>query len=309
MSSDAPDSSLTKSPAGFLYVLLIAATAVNLTANLIADVTLFRLDATLCPPDVTMCHPDLTPCHPEQAQPAGWVSWLIRISKPMLVPALAGILFLSTRGVASTIRRGSFYVALLFCWVGDIALLISTAVPSTEPDYFFFVGLGAFGVAHLFFIWSYAPRDKQELRWMSFVYGLPFVVYGYTLYSVIYHSLVEPKQHATVQALSIAGYMVVLLSNGVTALLRLRANTQIRESSASILAGVVLFVQSDSIIAITRYVSVMPLERFSIMATYILGLYLMVRGCFLEPREGQLSRPTAQPEARPETPPTMQAAA
>ncbi|SEM95050.1 YhhN-like protein [Stigmatella aurantiaca] len=271
MSTAVSSTPLMKSRERLMYVLLIGASALNLSINLIADV-MYPIEDVKQPPSL----------------PA-WMPLLIAISKPMIVPSLAGILYLSRQGTASTIRWGAFYVALFFCWIGDIALLF-------EESNYFFIGLGSFGVGHIFFIRSYLLLDRRAIQWKSFAYGLPFIVYGYTLYSIIYHQLMLPKEphteNPTAQALAIAGYMVVLLSNGMTGSLRLRLKHK-PSSSTSILAGIVLFVQSDSIIAVTEYVSVLPIERFAIMATYILGLCLMVHGCILDSQESEQQQPSS----------------
>jgi uncharacterized membrane protein YhhN len=248
-----------------MYGLLIGASAVNLGSNLFADLTL-PLDST--------------------ANPTGWVRLLLFISKPLIVPALAGILFLSTRGAEASLRHGSFYAALLFCWLGDIALLFSGNV-------FFGLGLGAFGVAHLFFIRAYLKGSdvRSVLGWKSIAYGLPFLVYGYTLYSIVYQHM-----DSTPMRLAVAGYMLVLLADGVSGFLRMRMRDT--PSSASILVGVVLFVQSDSIIAVTEFVNTLPLERFAIMATYILGMFLLVRGCILDSQECASGQQPAEPPVR-----------
>jgi len=279
MSSAARSASSTKSWEGGMYTLLLGASAINLGANLIADVT------TPAPP-VDLCLDS-----PPTVQLAAWLQNLLVFSKSLLVPALAGILYLSTRGKASSIRRGAFYVALFFCWMGDIALLFSD-----KNKLFFQLGLCSFGVAHLFFIGSYfLVRNWGGLMQWKSSYVLPFIVYGYTLYSIIYHQLAlcPGKPGNELMALAVAGYMVVLLANGVTSCLRLGAKNM--PSSGSLLVGVVLFVQSDSIIAVTEFVNTLPLERFAIMATYILGLFLMVRGCILDTQECAPQQAEEQP--------------
>jgi uncharacterized membrane protein YhhN len=242
-----------------LYVVLIAASIVNLTASFIADVTL-----------------------PPEMEPTGLPRLLIWLSKPLLIPALAGILFLNTRGADSSIRLSAFYMALLFCWVGDIALMLGKT--------YFLWGVGAFGVAHLFFIRAYLKGIDlgSAFNGKAVVFGLPFLVYGYILYCTIFHHL---KGNPLMQV-AIGIYTLVLLSNGVSAFLRMHLLDL--ASSPYILVGVVLFVQSDSIIAMTTFVDTLPLERFSIMATYILGQYLMVRGCIID-----CSARARQPEASP----------
>ncbi|OJT17804.1 hypothetical protein BO221_43165 [Archangium sp. Cb G35] len=201
------------------------------------------------------------------------------ISKVLLMPLLAALYFLRTRGAASDIPRLALMLALFACWLGDIFLGLKTKDPSLH----FMLGMGAFGVAHLFYIRGFLKAvDLKRLDKTVLAYGLPFIVYAFMMYSVLYHDMVDPGEES--MRLPLGLYMVVLISNGLSSFLRFHQQRSL--SAASILAGVVLFVQSDSFIAVARFVDQeLPLEDFSVMATYILGQYLIIRGCVLRTKE------------------------
>lgn len=200
---------------------------------------------------------------------------LIFASKVLLIPTLAALLYLRTRGLHSDIPLPSIFTALGLCWVGDIAL-------GLPAPWLFMVGMGAFGLAHLFYIraflhgvkWRGLPTGKALLQ------GLPIAIYGYTLYSVI-HACLEGEYQR--YRLPILLYTVVLLSSALASLVR-KSQTG-SPAATSILVGAVLFVQSDSILVLSRFVSPLPAADFSVMATYILGQSLIVAGCVLGARK------------------------
>ena len=77
------------------------------------------------------------------------VTLLDYVFKPMLVPALLLYLYLNTRnGVSASIRL--VVAGLSFSWLGDVILLFSA-----QSELFFAAGLGAFLIAHLFYIAAY----------------------------------------------------------------------------------------------------------------------------------------------------------
>lgn len=224
-------------PARGLFGLFVLAALVNLGANVLVDAS----GSTVL------------------------LIWLSRLSKPVLIPALAGLFAVRARGRTVSIHRGWLYPALLFCWVGDVALMFPGG---------FLLGMGGFALAHVCFGVSYTRglSPSALLRPDSLLFVLPLLAYGYAIYLTVYVSL--PAQLAGL-ALPLAGYMFVLLADGATCLFRA---LQRMPGSAHVLLGAVLFIVSDSIIALSRFVKVLPQDGFVVMLTYILGVYWMVQG-------------------------------
>lgn len=214
------------------------------------------------------------------------------ISKALLMPLLAAALIQNTRGKCSDLPLPSIACALIFCWGGDVALGLADVLMLPASDarrrLFFMLGICSFGVAHIFYIYTFLRcLDLKQLDFRrALIYALPFAVYSYTMYSILYLNLGGGNEGLR---LPLAIYMVVLIANGLSSFLRkFQIDTR---SSSSILTGVVLFVQSDSIIAITEFVAPLPIEGFAIMATYILGQYLIVSGCILRVQEVASGQP------------------
>lgn len=203
-------------------------------------------------------------------------SWLVFPSKVLLMPTLAALLYVRTRGQSPVLSLPPVFIALGLSWVGDIVL----GVPAREPELLkalFLAGMAAFGLSHVFFTLAILHGvDPKRLNLTRTLFsGLLFVVYGYTLYSLIYINMHEGDM--TLLRVSVLIYMVLLLSTAASSVLR---QFQFDSPSAfAILVGALLLVQSDSILAITHFVEPLPIEDFAVMATYLLGQFLIVKGC------------------------------
>ncbi|SEU18883.1 Uncharacterized membrane protein YhhN [Stigmatella erecta] len=197
------------------------------------------------------------------------------------MPLLAAFLHTSTRGKRTLLPRRFLFLALGFCWAGDIAL----GLPGHD---LFLVGMAAFGFAHLCYIRTFLEgvRWKRLNRRKAVMYGFPFAVYGYTLYPVIAAHMTGGDLRYRLPMLI---YMALVLTSALSGFLR---TLQFRSSSSTpVLAGAVLFVLSDSIVALSRFVFPLPAMNFAIMATYLFAQYLIVKGCVL-------ATPVEPPELR-----------
>ncbi|MEY3050372.1 MAG: hypothetical protein RLY31_157 [Bacteroidota bacterium] len=184
--------------------------------------------------------------------------------KPMLMPALAWAFRLSVGSAAGSFERRILW-ALLFSWLGDMLLLL---VPLLGPAWFVY-GLAAFLTAHLWYIgafagWSPGGSWLRRHPWSA----IPFVLYlvaltvwwwsslGGLRWPVVAYSMV-----ITVMGLS-AWNLRDVLPAGVFRLLS---------------AGAVLFILSDSLIAVDKFRQPIPVARIWIMLTYMGAQYLIVR--------------------------------
>ncbi|WP_225411339.1 lysoplasmalogenase [Stigmatella hybrida] len=195
--------------------------------------------------------------------------WLAFCSKGVLMPLLAAFLYASTRGRSTSLPLRFLFLALGLCWAGDISL----GLPGHD---LFLVGMAAFGLAHLCYIRTFLDgvQLKRLNRRDAVTYGLPFAVYGYTLYPVIAAHMTGGNMRYRLPVLI---YMALVLTSAISGLLRtFQFNSS---SSTSVLAGAVLFVLSDSIVALSRFVVPLPAMNFAIMGTYLFAQYLIVKGC------------------------------
>lgn len=176
------------------------------------------------------------------------------LTKPLLVPCLMVLVWLQSR----TIRgHGIILAALFFSWLGDLLLML----PGED---FFMGGLAAFLSAHVCYIWIFSREATYHpLR------VLPFLMYvALLLAGPLNGKLPENLQ------IPVYSYIIVITSMGIVASLR---NTQ-RPGYELILIGSILFILSDSFLALNKFSSPLPLSGLWVMLTYGLAQYFIVKG-------------------------------
>lgn len=188
------------------------------------------------------------------------------IIKPTLMISLSVYFYREAKPNYSSFAK-KIQSALVFSWAGDVFLMF--------PDYFL-PGLVSFLVAHIFYILAFYENLKKIPQKRSFsapfLFALPFLVFSAILFSVIYPYLGK-------MAIPVAVYTLVLTTMGFSAALRKESVNN--ESYMCVLVGAIIFMLSDSTIAINKFVynGEFPLARIIIMVTYLLAQYLIIKGC------------------------------
>ena len=171
-------------------------------------------------------------------------------------------------------RKKSFtlpvLLAFFFSWVGDILLMFSGAY---EDELFFFSGVGGFFLAQVAYIYVFTRYSEsggkgflQNQSWT----GILFLAYLGGIYALLYpHMDGIMKVVILVYAITLVGMSMMALNRGG------RVN---RESFRLVFSGSVLFVISDSLIAIDKFAMEIPLAGFWIMLTYMAAQYLITQG-------------------------------
>jgi uncharacterized membrane protein YhhN len=190
---------------------------------------------------------------------------LVWATKPLIMPAL---LVWLVRRVGSEPRDGirvrAVYAALVFATLGDVFL-----IPGRAP--WGPLGVVAFGLAHVSYLVAFFRREHlASLRAPEVSFALLAVL----TYVAIVRTVVSPAVSQAPAFLD--GYMLLLVAMVATTLCRLGARRD--RASASILVGAVIFMESDSLIALGAAGVALPLKAFAIMATYIAGQFLIARG-------------------------------
>jgi uncharacterized membrane protein YhhN len=186
------------------------------------------------------------------------------VSKSLIMLSLIGYYLVSVSK-----RNGHFIRAMFFCWGGDVLLLLQA-----DAEIFFILGLASFLVGHLLYILAY-----RELRWMDTSRGLlmpqklrvsfPVALAGTGLIAVLLPTLGG-------LLVPVIAYAIVLMGMVMASFFRYGRST--RESFIFIAAGALLFMISDSILAINKFHTPFELAGPLIMLTYILGQFLIVEG-------------------------------
>lgn len=193
--------------------------------------------------------------------------WLEFISKPLIVLSLILFLLQSTKGIHLPFKKW-ILAALVFSWLGDILLMFSDPKPS-----FFLYGLVAFLTSHVFYIIAFSKPAHKALiiplyKRHPWTLLIPF---GYAFY--IYAELKSDLGDMSVPVLI---YVVVIST--MLAVAMNRYGKVCAPSYAWILIGAILFVASDSILAINKFHHSIEYSRYLIMLTYMLAQYSIVRG-------------------------------
>ena len=183
------------------------------------------------------------------------------IAKPAIVASLM-VFFLTTSKHLTKQFRQLTITALGFCLLGDILLMFI----ETSPHFFTF-GLIAFLLAHLFYVMVFLKHSNNSIRPIGF--SIVSFVYAFGLFYIL-------KDGLGAMRIPVIMYMVVILTMVGTAYIRKgKVNSH---SFLLVFIGALLFMLSDSILAINKFYAPLPCSNISIMLTYGLAQYLIVLG-------------------------------
>lgn len=199
---------------------------------------------------------------------------LSKFTKPLLMPLLLIYFRNSMSGpVTSSFLLALF--ALVFSWVGDLLLMYQN-----YRAYYFIGGLGAFSIAQILYIISFAKARKEGTSWPSIMtkilYSLPFIFFGLVfLYYILPNA--ESLQIPVIVYASLLVLMVIMAA--------LRVNSTSQKSHNQVFFGALLFLFSDSLIALNKFLFPMDMPNLFIMFTYILAQWNIVEGLLIHYNE------------------------
>ena len=179
-----------------------------------------------------------------------------RITKPLVVLLLMGLawsLYWEGR-VPGSPPLLTVIVALAFCLIGDVALLHATETR-------FLVGLGAFLVAHLAYVWAILETVRAEgFPWPVLV-AVPFlaVLHAKAGRDIVRHS---GPQKGPVFVYQLVLFVLVLVAAGTGDWL--------------LLLGCLVFVVSDTVLGYDRFVHERRWAPLTVIVTYHVAQTLIV---------------------------------
>ena len=191
---------------------------------------------------------------------------MVKFSKPMLMPAL--IFFLYQHAAGRVTKTMLFVViALIFSWLGDIALM------QTEEMYFL-LGLGSFLIAQVTYTYIYY-RSTFQRPTFELMPLLPILTF--TIFLLAFLLKNAPSDFH----IPIGAYALCITAMACMA--RLRSGLTSNDSYQWVMMGSVLFVASDSMIAIDKFMRPIPYDGPLIMGTYIAAQLFIVMGILDHP--------------------------
>lgn len=191
------------------------------------------------------------------------LQWVV---KPLLM-VLLGVYYYSVVGKSAMAKM--VIGAILFSLVGDVCLLFQS-----NNELFFIFGLGAFLITHVCYVLTYRQHVKKVAGVglhgiQKFRFSLPIILAGTGLITILYTHLGALKFPVIV-------YAIVLMVMVLQALFRFGYTTL--KSFWFVFAGALLFMLSDSLIAINKFLAPFAWAGLAIMVTYILAQYLIIQG-------------------------------
>lgn len=185
------------------------------------------------------------------------------VVKPLLIPTLILLLIYS-----KTISKEKKWIVtgLFFSFLGDVFLLYEYRSPL-----FFIFGLASFLITHICYI-IYFLRIKSTqvslLRQQPWLAAL-VIAYGCSLVMLLYTSLGDLKLPVMIYAAVICTMLLcslhVFYKTG-------------RPANVYFVSGALLFVISDSLLAVNKFLSPFPLSAVFIMLTYCAAQFYIAKG-------------------------------
>jgi len=187
-----------------------------------------------------------------------------KIFKPGIMATLIGYYFVSNES-----RSQAVLLAMCLSLIGDVLLMLQGSANSM-----FIFGLGAFLLSHVFYILSYRQHtEKNETGGLLGIqrarFAFPIILAGTGLIIVLYPFLGDLK-------IPVIVYALVLILMVINALFRYGHTNTL--SFWMVFSGAILFMVSDSMLAINKFLAPVTHSTFWIMLTYSTAQLLIVKG-------------------------------
>ena len=184
-------------------------------------------------------------------------------TKVFIAPLLIGYVISSVTLLKTRLHKW-IIAALIFCWAGDILLMLES-----KNSIFFILGLICFLMAHICYIdFFHILRLNRQVKLNRLIF-VAVAVYYLALIIFLFPYLGIMKIPVIIYGavisfmLALALHMPLITFKGV---------------GRSLMMGAVLFVASDTMLAINKFYKPFEFAGVAIMATYCLAQFLIVLG-------------------------------
>lgn len=200
------------------------------------------------------------------------LQWLHYLTKPMFMVLLMVFHYISLDDNVSKFSR-LIQLGLFFSWLGDIALMFDDKI-----ELFFIIGLGSFLIAHLGYAAAFIGNIRsspQSLKMgRSVALALPFILFTGTFFVFMKDGLPADL------FIPVLAYTVVISVMGIFA--ALRYGHVAKRTFNWILIGAILFILSDCIIAINKFVVDFENDAVVNMILYLSGQFMITVGALYQ---------------------------
>ncbi len=185
------------------------------------------------------------------------------IFKPLIIPAIVGFFYSTVKHITEGVNKW-ILVALIFSLGGDVLLMFQD-----KNSLFFLAGLSSFLLAHIFYIiYFHRVRTKENVK-SNPLFLVIVVVYYSVLISFLSPFLGDMK-------LPVCIYGIVISFMFMLAMHMLYIKNKI--AGRWMMIGALLFVVSDSLLAINKFYKPFDMANILIMLTYGVAQFYIVKG-------------------------------
>ncbi|NOT50309.1 MAG: lysoplasmalogenase [Chitinophagaceae bacterium] len=185
------------------------------------------------------------------------------ICKPLLMPLLMAWFIVSVKGISTDLKTW-IIGALFFSWAGDVLLMFEA-----KGKVFFMLGLSSFLIAHIFYIlFFHYVRIRENVKGNPWLMVIVVIYYG-SLITLLSPYLGDMKWPVRV-------YGIVISFMFMLAMHMLFIKNKI--AGKWMMAGALLFVVSDSVLAINKFYQPFGKAGIVIILTYGLAQLFIVNG-------------------------------
>ena len=168
--------------------------------------------------------------------------------------------------------------AIVFSLFGDILLMFAS-----NNDSLFLSGLISFLTAHIWFIGAFLYTSKETLPWWFIGKKSALPTLLLLIFSAAFDYWLFPYLGSLWPAIVIYSLVICRMAIGATN----RYNRVPFKSYRSVLIGALLFVISDSALAVSNFAFSFTGDRLVVMLTYALAQYFIVNG-IIKQQEGKI---------------------
>lgn len=188
--------------------------------------------------------------------------WLHLLTKPLIMITLLGWAVLSADSRPLKKKKPAFLAGLVFAWIGDVFLMF---------DGFFLHGLAAFLVMQVLYIFVFSGEIRRPLPLFSVFLKALILTMALGLILMI----VMPHLSDAVLRMAVPVYAFTITAMTFAAFLRTGMSSL---SFRMVTVGAVLFMVSDTLIALNAFVQPVAHHHLWIMSTYMIAQFSIVKG-------------------------------
>ncbi len=194
------------------------------------------------------------------------------ILKTLMIPVLA-VIFIVNLKPGDNFLHKLMIAGLFFSWAGDVLL----EMPSERAD-LFIPGLVSFLLAHVMYLTTFLmTRGENYINRKGIWLLLPVLLFGAGIIYYLHNDLGN-------MMIPVIIYTVVILTMLTGAINRLKKVNAL--SYWLVLTGAILFLISDSALAINKFGHPFTGSSVVIISTYLLAQYLIITGYIRQFRSG-----------------------